>query len=145
MNKQQEIQKYIVQSDPGFIGYATNGDYRLNREDDDGTQREIVMTPAEYAEEHPTTLDEEFYAILHITLSNISSTQITPSSEMVDALLDLRELHIKAAEQQKEFTIALLDTITQARNVLDYYEERFGEVDIPEDWQPEWMREAVAG
>lgn len=139
MSNNTNIQKYIVQCDPGFIGYTDTGDYRLNREDDDGQEREIVMTPAEYAEEHPASSEEEFFALLHITIDNISGTQITTSSEMVDVLLDLRSLFAETKEKNRQTSKQFLAMLSQQRRVIDFYEESFGEVTIPEEWEPQWV------
>lgn len=139
MNNNTNIQRYIVQCDPGFVGYTDTGDYRLLREDDDGKEREVVMTPAEYDEEHPTSTDEEFFALVHITMDNISGTQITPTGDMIDVLLDLRSLMIDYKGHHKQITKSLLEMLRDQKHFLDFYREKFGDVEIPEDWQPQWV------
>lgn len=139
MNNNTNIQKYIVQCDPGFVGYTDTGDYRLLREDDDGKEREVVMTPAQYNEEHPASVDEKFFALVHITMNSISGTQITPTSEMVDVLLDLRSLMVAYKEQQKKVTKTMLEMLQYQRRTIDFYTEQYGEVEIPAEWEPEWV------
>ena len=144
MNTNTNIKRYIVQCDPGFVGYTDTGDYRLLREDDNGNEREVVMAPAEYDEEHPASTDEEFFALLHITMDNISGTQITPTGDMIDVLLDLRSLFVDYKEQHKNVVKSMMEMLQYQRRTVDFYTEQYGEVEIPEEWQPQWILEMDA-
>jgi hypothetical protein len=135
-NNTLTIQKYIVKCDPGFIGYTPEGHYRLNRHDDEGTEHEVVMAPADYHEEHPTSTDEELFAVIHIMLDNIAKTSITPTGDVVDTLLDIKSLFIKYKDEHKNVTGQLLEMFRYNHTKARFYEEKFGEVDIPEDWEP---------
>lgn len=114
MSNNTDIQKYIVQCDPGFVGYTEDGHYRLNRLDDDTEQEhEIVMTPAEYVEEHPITVEEEMFAVIHIMLDRIAHTTITPSSMVIDTLLDIKSLFVQYRDQTKSLTSQLMKMLSE--------------------------------
>lgn len=97
------IQQYIVQCDPGFVR-MDGENYILQREDDAGKEALVSMTPDEYAEVHPATTAEEFFAVLHIAVSAMSGKPFVPTTEAVDTLLDLRSLFIQTQEESKEST-----------------------------------------
>lgn len=135
-------QRYIVQYDPGYIRTTTDGHYVLQREDDDGVVREVTMTPEQYDEHHRLSVEEEFFALTAIAMNEISGTQITPTSVMVDVLLDARALFTQAMEQNRKMVRLWYSQAVKSGRVADFYYEKFGEVDIPEDWEPAWLTES---
>ena len=98
------VQEILIQCVPRFTGLAENGDYILS--DENG---EVVITPADYWEQHPAGNDEEFFALVHTSIDDIKGMSITASTKMVDVLLDLRSSFIRYKEQQTVLTKVLMD------------------------------------
>jgi hypothetical protein len=101
MSMSNRIQQYIVQCDPGFVR-MDGENYVLNREDDEGNETVVTMTPDEYSETHPATTAEEFFAVLHLAVSDMSGKHFVTTTETVDTLLDLRTLFVQVQEESKQ-------------------------------------------
>jgi hypothetical protein len=87
----KQILDTIVVCDSRFVRFTEKG-YVLLMETIDGNSSEVEMTPNQFADECNVTVSERFFALTDMTMSDISGTNITPSSTMVDVLLDLRSM-----------------------------------------------------
>jgi len=71
------------------------------------------------------------------TMNDVIGTSITSSSGVVDVMLDLRN--------DLERLNAGMDTLARVvrlqENTLEFYEENFGPVEVPEGWRPAWAGE----
>jgi hypothetical protein len=94
------IQQHIAQCDPGFVR-MDGENYVLQRGDDAGGETLVSMTPDEYAEVHPITTAEAFFAVLHMAAAEMHGKQFVSTAEVVDTLLDLRSLFIQTQEESR--------------------------------------------
>lgn len=92
-----------------------------------GAYNELVIGPFAYG---------KALSLIQTTITNISGTNITTSSDMVDVLLDLRK-YLNLIHEGAKNAIALWST---GLEMLDFYKEKFGPVEIPEGWEPSWAR-----
>lgn len=99
----------IIACDPRYVGHCADGTIAL----DDEALGRIKVTADEYADEHDIGTDETFYATLDLFLDDVRKTNITPTGDVVDALLDLRRLFQTYRTEQHNINRRLLDIILE--------------------------------
>ena len=85
--------------------------------------------------------EEELFSLIAKTINGISGTNITPSSEMVDVLLDISNLVTKIEEGANAVTAQYLRTLF----LLAYYEEKYGVERPDKDWKPSTLAHLLGG
>jgi hypothetical protein len=98
----------IIANDPRYAGHKADGTVVL-RDPDDGT--ETVLAVDDYLADHEIGLDEVFYATLDVFLSDVKGTTITPTEDVIDAMLDLRRVFQRVSEGHKESVRRLMDVV----------------------------------
>lgn len=72
----------------------------------------------------------QLFDLISATIKNISGTNITSSSEMVDVLLDIANLATKIEETANNLTAQYLRSLL----CLSFYEEKYGVERPPKGW-----------
>jgi hypothetical protein len=80
---------------------------------------------------------EQALELIQTTINNISRTNNTPSSDIVDVLLDLQQ----AIKQISDTTTGAMKLWMHGQHIIDWYAETYGPADIPEGWEPAWRTE----
>jgi hypothetical protein len=78
------------------------------------------------------TPSEQLRSLILQTIDDIKGTSITPTSKMIDALLDLHNLATTWEKGYKE----ALRILSSSCLTVAYYKSIFGTLEIPEDWTP---------
>ena len=92
------IARHIAECDPRYVGTTPDGMIVL---EEDGGRRHLTAT-AYVAEAEPGD-DEVFYATVDVFLTHVRHTGTTPTGEVVDVLLDLRQLFTAREHAHREF------------------------------------------
>lgn len=142
MTTDTQIITSIVRCDPRFVSVTREGSYVLK--DDDNPGHTVTLTPTEYAVKHPWDAEVEFYATLDVAIRNASGTNITSSGEIVDTLLDLRTLFTQAKADFKSTGTMWYQMWNAAHRRAAFYEQQYGEVDIPDEWEPDYAAKYAA-
>lgn len=101
----------------------------------DSTTDTVQEAALEFNPDEPTAYETGVETIERM-LRDISNTTITPTSAVVDVLLDLRTI-LGQMDDAVATSVRLWMNVTRR---LDYYAEMFGEHTPAEDWIPAWRR-----
>ncbi len=121
-----KIITHIIKCDPRYQTTTKDGLHVLIDETEDGRREERKVTTEEYALTNEISDTEVFFATIDTTIADIAKTNITPTAEMVDTLLDLRSLFARISDDAQKGTTAFFQMWRSAMERVTAYEDCYG-------------------